>query len=225
MQPLFDSQNKSVGQLLEEVQLGESRLEASAGRPRRVVSVLNLLVRDARGRVLVEEASILPNGTRRERNLPVSEKLKHVRHWDQQGTAPRSPHRYCHLEICRERTGGMHASEQSGRSWGLRCRLAGTWPSWSRCWSQPTGKSRRRRCHSELRHGRLAVYHISRALARAHFRSYPGLPCLYRLHRVEARVQGLPEGEFETREQREDGWLVSRWSWRDPSSQPGLQVS
>lgn len=44
--------------------------------------------------------------------------------------------------------------------------------------------------------------------------SYPGLKTEYRCHKVEARVTGLPEGNFETSETRRDGVLLSSWQWR-----------
>lgn len=44
--------------------------------------------------------------------------------------------------------------------------------------------------------------------------SYPGLVSVYRMHHVRCRVEGLPEEGFETREEREGGFLVTRWEWR-----------
>jgi hypothetical protein len=32
---------------------------------------------------------------------------------------------------------------------------------------------------------------------------------------VNARVTGLPQGAFETREERPGGQLITRWVWRD----------
>jgi hypothetical protein len=37
----------------------------------------------------------------------------------------------------------------------------------------------------------------------------------YVCHRVDARVEGLPEGNFETVEERADGTLRLFWEWRD----------
>lgn len=45
--------------------------------------------------------------------------------------------------------------------------------------------------------------------------SYPGLRTQYTCHKVEASVSGLPEGDFETSEERPDGVLLSSWSWRN----------
>mmetsp|Transcript_22305 Transcript_22305/g.56751 ORF Transcript_22305/g.56751 Transcript_22305/m.56751 type:complete len:244 (-) Transcript_22305:867-1598(-) len=45
--------------------------------------------------------------------------------------------------------------------------------------------------------------------------SYPGLLTRYIFHRVNARVTGLPQGAFETREERPGGQLITRWVWRD----------
>lgn len=44
--------------------------------------------------------------------------------------------------------------------------------------------------------------------------SYPGLISTYVCHRVEASVEGLPQGDFTTVEAREDGVLQHVWEWR-----------
>ena len=49
--------------------------------------------------------------------------------------------------------------------------------------------------------------------------SYPGLKTEYRCHKVEARVSGLPAGDFETSEKRGDGTLLSSWQWRRPDEE------
>ena len=49
-------------------------------------------------------------------------------------------------------------------------------------------------------------------------KSYPGLPCLYKVHHVNASVTGLPAADFVTRERRGAGWLESHWAWADPAS-------
>lgn len=44
--------------------------------------------------------------------------------------------------------------------------------------------------------------------------SYPGLKTQYECHKVEARVSGLPDDDFETQEERPNGILYSNWGWR-----------
>lgn len=44
--------------------------------------------------------------------------------------------------------------------------------------------------------------------------SYPGLQTRYRCHKVNATVKGLPQGDFETIEDRDDGSMVHYWQWR-----------
>jgi hypothetical protein len=47
--------------------------------------------------------------------------------------------------------------------------------------------------------------------------SYPGLATEYTLHMVEARVKGLPDGDFSTYEYGADGgaWIMRHdWTWR-----------
>jgi hypothetical protein len=46
------------------------------GKALRIVSVLNIFVRNDAGKILFEEKQILPTGVVRERDLPLSEKLK-----------------------------------------------------------------------------------------------------------------------------------------------------
>ena len=45
--------------------------------------------------------------------------------------------------------------------------------------------------------------------------SYPGLASVYDMTCVEAALTGLPSGDFDTREKRPDGELVTHWQWRD----------
>ena len=45
------------------------------------VSVLNVIVTNGRGQTLVEEEQVLPNGARRKRGLPLSEKLIRGERW------------------------------------------------------------------------------------------------------------------------------------------------
>lgn len=54
--------------------------------------------------------------------------------------------------------------------------------------------------------------------------SYPGLSCLYEVHRFEVEVQDLPEGDFETREMSDnvgDPVSIHRWKWVDENT-PGI---
>lgn len=44
--------------------------------------------------------------------------------------------------------------------------------------------------------------------------SYPGLLSRYTCHRVEASVEGLPEEDFNTTEERSDGTLIHCWEWK-----------
>lgn len=45
--------------------------------------------------------------------------------------------------------------------------------------------------------------------------SYPGLFSRYSCHRVNVSVEGLPQGDFETEEERSDGRLKHYWKWRE----------
>lgn len=72
---------KSVAELLDEIQNGESTLQVVDGRPLRIVRVLNLLVCNSKGEVLVEEKQVRPDGTVRQRGLPLSEKLMAEESW------------------------------------------------------------------------------------------------------------------------------------------------
>ena len=46
--------------------------------------------------------------------------------------------------------------------------------------------------------------------------SYPGLMSHYVCHEVAARVRPLPQEDFETREPRPGGFLVTSWAWKRP---------
>jgi len=80
-------QAKTLEGLLEEVQKGESTLTAIQGQHKqgwsatRLVHVLNLYLVNQDGMVLTEVAQQLPDGRRRERYLPVSEKLLPAEDW------------------------------------------------------------------------------------------------------------------------------------------------
>lgn len=66
---------KRLADLLNEVHAGETQLVAEGGAVVRRLRVLQLHVRDRRGRFLVDAAQTLPDGRRRPRELPPSEKL------------------------------------------------------------------------------------------------------------------------------------------------------
>lgn len=72
---------KSVEQLWEEVEAGETQLFLEDGRPLREVSVLNVLLRNSKGQTLLEAEQVLPNGNRRSRGMPLSEKLLPGERW------------------------------------------------------------------------------------------------------------------------------------------------
>ncbi|KAL4424892.1 hypothetical protein ABPG77_002115 [Micractinium sp. CCAP 211/92] len=74
---------KSVAQLWEEVEAGETQLFMDTGRPLREVSVLNVLLRNSKGQTLYEAEQVLPNGARRRRGLPLSEKLLPGERWQE----------------------------------------------------------------------------------------------------------------------------------------------
>ena len=67
--------SKPLELLLEEVQEGETILSSFLGSPRRTVSVVNVRIRNSKGQSLYEAGQILPTGTKRPRNLPLSEKM------------------------------------------------------------------------------------------------------------------------------------------------------
>lgn len=51
--------------------------------------------------------------------------------------------------------------------------------------------------------------------------SYPGLATAYTFHTVEARVKGLPDGDFMTNEYRDEGrtWIMQHdWTWGFPEA-------
>ncbi|KAL4451843.1 hypothetical protein ABPG75_007505 [Micractinium tetrahymenae] len=74
---------KSVVQLWEEVEAGETQLFIEGGRPLREVSVLNVLLKNSKGQTLYEAEQVLPNGARRRRGLPLSEKLLPGERWQE----------------------------------------------------------------------------------------------------------------------------------------------
>lgn len=73
--------SKSVDLLWEEVQEGETVLTVCDGRPLRFVSVVNVIISNNRGQTLVESQQVLPSGTVRPRNKPLSEKLLPGERW------------------------------------------------------------------------------------------------------------------------------------------------
>mmetsp|Transcript_33547 Transcript_33547/g.53803 ORF Transcript_33547/g.53803 Transcript_33547/m.53803 type:complete len:316 (+) Transcript_33547:79-1026(+) len=79
---------KTTQDLVTEVEQGETTLEVIKGSPRRNVRVLQLLVLDARGRMLIEASQEWEGGRMRERNQPLSEKLLGGEDWRQ--AAPRA---------------------------------------------------------------------------------------------------------------------------------------
>ncbi|KAI8470363.1 MAG: hypothetical protein J3K34DRAFT_260047 [Monoraphidium minutum] len=74
---------KSVADLFEEVQKGESVLQLVEGAPTRAVSVLSLLITNDAGQVLTEARQRLPDGRERARGLPLSEKMLPGEGWRQ----------------------------------------------------------------------------------------------------------------------------------------------
>ena len=74
---------KSVQFLWAEVQEGESRLQLVAGRPLRLVQVLNVVLRNSQGQTLTEAEQVLPSGSRRRRGLVLSEKLLPDEGWQE----------------------------------------------------------------------------------------------------------------------------------------------
>lgn len=74
---------KSLEQLWEEVEAGETQLFFEGGRPLREVAVLNVFLKNSRGQTLYEAEQVLPNGSRRTRGLPLSEKLLPGERWQE----------------------------------------------------------------------------------------------------------------------------------------------
>ena len=72
---------KRLADLLSEVLAGETQLVAEGAVAVRRLRVLQLHVRDVRGRFLVDAAQTLPDGRRRPRELPPSEKLLPSEDW------------------------------------------------------------------------------------------------------------------------------------------------
>ncbi|KAL4852717.1 hypothetical protein ACK3TF_006206 [Chlorella vulgaris] len=72
---------KSLEQLWAEVEEGETQLFLQGGRPLREVSVLTVILQNSKGQTLYEAEQVLPNGSRRTRGLPLSEKLLPGERW------------------------------------------------------------------------------------------------------------------------------------------------
>lgn len=72
---------KPLELLLEEVAEGETVLSAAAGTAQRAVSVVNVRVRNTKDQILYEAFQVLPTGSKRERNLPLSEKMLPGEQW------------------------------------------------------------------------------------------------------------------------------------------------
>jgi hypothetical protein len=64
-----------------EVEEGETQLFLQGGRPLREVSVLTVILQNSKGQTLYEAEQVLPNGSRRTRGLPLSEKLLPGERW------------------------------------------------------------------------------------------------------------------------------------------------
>ena len=79
---------KRMEELATEVANGETTLEIVEGAPRRNVRVLQLLIRDEAGRVLIEAKQEWDDGRVRERGTPLSEKLLRDENW--RDAAPRA---------------------------------------------------------------------------------------------------------------------------------------
>ena len=79
---------KALSDLTLEVENGEATLEVVAGAPMRSVRVLQLLIRDDRGRVLIEARQEWEGKSPRERGTPLSEKLLGGENWAE--AAPRA---------------------------------------------------------------------------------------------------------------------------------------
>lgn len=107
---------KSLSDLLEECRSGECVLDVdAAGRALRHVTVASVWLCDVSGRVLVEVAQQLPGGQRRERRLPLSEKMLPSEHW-----------RDATLRGIREELGSALSVQAQVR--GRWCLSPATWP-------------------------------------------------------------------------------------------------
>lgn len=81
--PFGKGPTKGLEHLLTEVLDGETSLGVDAGgRAQRHVSVVSVVIRDARGRTLTEARQVLPNGSQRARALPLSEKMLPGEVWE-----------------------------------------------------------------------------------------------------------------------------------------------
>jgi hypothetical protein len=89
--------SKPLELLLEEVAVGETILATSVssssfssspspGGAQRTVSIVNVGIRNSRGQTLYEATQILPTGTARPRNLPLSEKMLPSETWREAAT-------------------------------------------------------------------------------------------------------------------------------------------
>ena len=72
---------KPLELLLEEVEEGETVLSAASGTAQRAVSVVNVRVRNSKDQVLYEAFQLLPTGSKRPRDLPLSEKMFPGENW------------------------------------------------------------------------------------------------------------------------------------------------
>eukprot|EP01023_Acetabularia_acetabulum_P023116 TRINITY_DN2269_c0_g1_i1.p1 TRINITY_DN2269_c0_g1~~TRINITY_DN2269_c0_g1_i1.p1 ORF type:complete len:227 (-),score=5.77 TRINITY_DN2269_c0_g1_i1:309-989(-) len=75
---------KTVEELFEEVQLGESSLQlCELGTALRCVRIAVVEIKNQNGQILTEYKQVLPNGHERFRGLKLSEKLLQDEHWEQ----------------------------------------------------------------------------------------------------------------------------------------------
>lgn len=72
-----------MGDLVNEITKGESRLEVNDGVVRRRVEVLSVAVTRADGKVLYEALQTLPDGRQRCRNMLLAEKLQQGETWQE----------------------------------------------------------------------------------------------------------------------------------------------
>lgn len=194
---------KSLSDLLEECRSGECVLDVdAAGRALRHVTLVSVWLCDARGRVLVEVAQQLPSGQRRERRLPLSEKMLPSEHW-----------RDATLRGIREELGSalpVHAQARVGclpLAWGgfgsgltpqHACGKAGCTPMMR--FLGPV--------QIDIEEGSHAVIVESMVSG-----SYPDLITQFTSHQLRVRVPCLPDHGFSTTERRPDGTLTSTWDW------------
>ena len=202
-----------------QVREGETSLSMADGRLLRRVTVLNVLIRDSQGRSLIEHQQVLPTGSVRTRDLPLSEKLLPGESW-----------RDAVVRAVAEELGEVLPP---GGPQVRRCprRLSQAVPSqpmlWSARWqgSRPAAGclpgSAGRSAADSARDGQCcasqveiddATYRLETETKES--QSYPGVSSQYTCHRVAATVEGLPSSDFMTTERRADGTLRHRWVWR-----------